>query len=175
MISTTLSAQLLERAADIRLLILDVDGVMTDGRLLMGTDGSEHKTFNVKDGHGIKQLLRHGVEVAVISGRSSLAVDRRMAELGITHYYAGQSNKLPRFEELISELKIEPEQVAYLGDDEPDLPVMERCGLPVAVADAHKSVLAIAGWVTSLGGGQGAVRELTDLIIESRTSRSDSD
>ena len=156
---------LLTRAADIKLLILDVDGVMTDGRLWFGDDGAEYKSFNVKDGHGIKELICNDIDVAVISGRRSSAVDRRMQELGIEHYYSGQSNKLTAFGELIEKLAVEPDQVAYMGDDQPDVPVMRLCGLPVAVADAHPCAIEAAGWVTRAGGGAGAVRELCDLIL----------
>ena len=156
---------LLKRASQIKLLILDVDGVMTDGRLWFGDDGAEYKSFNVKDGHGIKQLISNGIDVAVISGRRSSAVDRRMKELGIEHYYAGQSNKLTAFAEIIDNLAIEPEQVANMGDDQPDVPVMQLCGLPVAVADAHQCAAQAAGWITSANGGAGAVRELCDLIL----------
>lgn len=161
-----LSELLLSRAAQIKLLILDVDGVMTDGRLWFGDDGAEYKSFNVKDGHGIKQLITKGIDVAVISGRSSSAVDRRMQELGIEHYYAGQSDKLSAFNELIEKLSLQPEQVAYMGDDQPDVAVMQLCGLPVAVADAHSCAIEVAGWVTRAHGGGGAVRELCDLIID---------
>ena len=163
--TTKLDGLLLSRASQIKLLILDVDGVMTDGRLWFGDDGAEYKSFNVKDGHGIKQLISIGIDVAVISGRRSSAVDRRMNELGITHYYAGQSNKLSAFSEIIDKLAVQPEQVAYMGDDQPDVAVMQLCGLPVAVADAHQCAVQVAGWVTTANGGGGAVRELCDIIL----------
>ena len=164
--NNNLSDLLLSRAAQIKLLILDVDGVMTDGRLWFGDDGAEYKSFNVKDGHGIKELITRGIDVAVISGRRSSAVDRRMQELGIEHYYAGQADKLSAFRELIEKLAVQPEQVAYMGDDQPDVAVMQLCGLPVAVADAHACAIEVAGWVTRASGGAGAVRELCDLIID---------
>ncbi|MBL4621880.1 MAG: 3-deoxy-manno-octulosonate-8-phosphatase KdsC [Immundisolibacteraceae bacterium] len=166
---------LLSRAAQIKLLILDVDGVMTDGRLWFGDDGAEYKSFNVKDGHGIKQLINRGIDVAVISGRCSSAVDRRMQELGIEHYYPGQSDKLSAFDELIEKLAVQSIQVAYMGDDQPDVPAMQLCGLPVAVADAHQCAVEVAGWVTRANGGAGAVRELCDLILAQQPELSSDD
>jgi len=159
-------------AAKIKLLILDVDGVMTNGKLWFGDDGAEYKTFNVKDGHGIKKLIASGINVAVISGRRSSAVDRRMAELGIEHYFAGQADKNAAFDELLHLLGLQPGEVAYIGDDEPDVKVMQRCSLPVAVADAHASAKAVAGWVTRSDGGEGAVREVCDLLIEANRTTS---
>ncbi|MEL0082329.1 MAG: 3-deoxy-manno-octulosonate-8-phosphatase KdsC [Gammaproteobacteria bacterium] len=169
MTPATTDIQVLNRASQIKLLILDVDGVLTDGRLWLGDDGAEYKAFNVKDGHGIKALIAHGVQVAVITGRRSSAVDRRMAELGIAHYYAGQSDKMAAYNELMDKLALEPEQVAYVGDDEPDVAVMQRSGLPVAVADAHSSARRVAGWITGNRGGEGAVREVCDLLIKAQS------
>ncbi len=157
-------------AGQIKLLVLDVDGVLTDGRLWLGDDGAEYKNFNVKDGHGIKTLIRSGIEVAVITGRRSGAVDRRMAELGINHYFSGQADKLAAFDELLDTLQLQPGQVAYVGDDEPDIGVMQRCALPIAVADAHPSAKAVAGWITNNAGGNGAVREVCDLLVTAMAS-----
>ncbi len=160
--------QLMEAASKVRLLILDVDGVMTDGRIIIDDNGVEYKAFNVRDGHGIKMLQRTGVEVAIITGRRSEVVLKRAQELGIKHVHQRSHNKLETFEELKKELGVEDAQAAFVGDDLVDLPVMRRVGLSVAVADADSEVCARAHWVTESGGGRGAVREVTDLIIKAR-------
>jgi 3-deoxy-D-manno-octulosonate 8-phosphate phosphatase (KDO 8-P phosphatase) len=154
--------------AAIRLLVLDVDGVMTDGRLHYDAQGHEAKVFHVHDGHGIKQAMRAGIEVAVISGRQSKAVETRMTELGIGHVRLGQENKSKAFGEITTQLGIAPEAVACIGDDEPDLPIMQSAGLGIAVADAQPVVRERADWCTTLNGGQGAVREVCDLLIAAR-------
>jgi 3-deoxy-D-manno-octulosonate 8-phosphate phosphatase (KDO 8-P phosphatase) len=156
------------RAADIRLLVLDVDGVLTDGRLHFTARGEETKVFHVRDGAGIVQLLRVGVQVAVISGRNSPAVERRMNELGVTWVRQGIDNKLAAFHELLEVLAIGPQAVACVGDDTPDLPLLEVARLGVAVADAHPTVKAAAHYVTQQYGGLGAVREVCDLILQAR-------
>lgn len=156
------------RAADIRLLVLDVDGVLTDGRLHITARGEETKVFHVRDGAGIVQLLRIGVQVAVISGRNSPAVERRMHELGVTWIRQGVDNKLAALQELLTVLAIGPQAVACVGDDTPDLPLLEVARLAVAVADAHPTAKAAAHYVTELGGGLGAVREVCDLILQAR-------
>lgn len=161
-------AGLLAIAARIRLLVLDVDGVLTDGRLHYDADGRESKSFHVRDGYGMHHLLKAGVEIAVISGRASQAAAARMAELGVRHVVLGRNDKLAAFEEIIARLQIAPGQVACMGDDMPDLPVLQCVALPVAVADAHPRVLAAAPWRTRLGGGAGAVRELCDLLLAAR-------
>ena len=158
----------LSRAQRIRLLICDVDGVLTDGRLFFTPDGQEFKSFHARDGHGIKLLQRTGVETAVISGRSSPAVELRMNSLGVRHVYQGRENKLEPFRELLETLKLDPEQAAFVGDDVLDLPLMRRVGLAVAVADAHFSLTGVAHWVTARPGGLGAVREVCDLILQAR-------
>jgi len=157
-----------EILAAIRLLVLDVDGVMTDGRLHYDAEGREAKVFHVHDGHGIKQVMRAGIEVAVISGRHSKAVATRMIELGIEHVRLGQENKHEAFTEITTQLGIAPETVACVGDDEPDLPIMQAAGLGIAVADAQPVVLEHADWCTTRGGGRGAVREVCDLLIAAR-------
>jgi 3-deoxy-D-manno-octulosonate 8-phosphate phosphatase (KDO 8-P phosphatase) len=157
-----------ELAADVRLAVFDVDGVFTDGRLWMGSDGVEYKAFSVRDGVGIKQLLAAGIEVAIISGRASPAVDRRMAELGVTRIVQGCDEKAVALERLLRETGVAAGQTAYLGDDTPDLPAMRLVGLPAAVADAHPDARAAAAWVSSLPGGRGAVREFCDLLLEAR-------
>jgi 3-deoxy-D-manno-octulosonate 8-phosphate phosphatase (KDO 8-P phosphatase) len=159
-----------EQAARIRLAVFDVDGVFTDGRLYYGADGIELKAFHTRDGHGIKQLIRSGVQVAVISGRRSDAVTRRMQELGIAHVFQGCDDKLPVFEKLLAQLDIAAEETAYVGDDSPDLPLIQRAGLGIAVSDAHPSVRAAAQLTTRAAGGEGAVREVCDLILAARTA-----
>ncbi|HJP37976.1 MAG: HAD-IIIA family hydrolase [Gammaproteobacteria bacterium] len=154
-----------EKLAAIRLLVLDVDGVMTDGQLHYDAQGHEAKVFHVHDGYGIKQLMQAGIEVAVISGRHSTAVATRMAELGIEHVRLGQEIKNQAFTEITTQLGIPPEAVACVGDDEPDLPIMQAAGLSIAVANARPAILNYADWHTILGGGCGAVREVCDALI----------
>lgn len=155
-------------ASSIRLLVLDVDGVLTDGRLYYGTRGEVLKAFHVRDGFGIKQLSRLGIEVAVISGRNSQAVGRRCRELGIEKVFQGADEKLVVFNRLLAELAIPASVCACIGDDSPDVPVMREVGLAFAVADAHSEALAAAHYVTSLAGGHGAVREVCDRLIAAR-------
>lgn len=159
---------LIQRAADIRLLVLDVDGVLTDGRLYFSARGEEHKSFHVRDGAGLVQLLRSGVQIAVISGRQSRAVDHRMTELGISWVRQGVADKLNTLREILDMLNLGPQAVASVGDDTPDLPLLEIARLAVAVGDAHESVKARAHYVTQAHGGQGAVREVCDLIMASQ-------
>lgn len=158
----------LERAAAVRLVVFDVDGVLTDGSLFIDADGRELKAFNSRDGHGMKMLLESGVEIAIITGRSSEAVSYRMNSLGIEHVYQGQKDKLPAFIELLEKLSLNPEQVAYVGDDVVDLPIMCRVGLAVAVEDAHAWVKKHAHWQTAQPGGRGAARDLCELIMEAQ-------
>lgn len=157
--------EITERAARIRLAVFDVDGVLTDGRLWYADDGRELKSFHVRDGLGLKRLLANGVEVAIITARLSPIVTERTAELGIAHVYQGQDDKLACFERLLQALELEPGQVAYTGDDLPDLAPMQRAGLAITVADAHASIRSHAHWTTGLPGGCGAVREVCDLIL----------
>lgn len=159
---------LIERARDIRLLVLDVDGVLTDGRLIFSSRGEEQKCFHVRDGAGIVQLLKTGVQIAVISGRKSRAVERRMSELGVTWVRQGISDKLAALRELLDILALAPQAVASVGDDTPDLPIFEVARLAIAVADAHQSVKSQAHFITQANGGQGAVREVCDLILETQ-------
>jgi 3-deoxy-D-manno-octulosonate 8-phosphate phosphatase (KDO 8-P phosphatase) len=159
----------LEAAERIRLLVLDVDGVLTDGRLWFGADGEALKVFHVRDGAGIKALQAAGVTVALLSGRESPAVARRAAELGVRHVRQGADNKAAAFRQLLIELGIPQDCSACLVDDTPDLPLMALVALPIAVADAHPDVIAAAHHVTRARGGHGAVREVCDLLIEART------
>ncbi len=155
--------------SSIRLLVLDIDGVMTDGRLHYGPDGELEKSFHVRDGHGIKAILAAGLGVAVLSGRRSQAVQRRCQELGIAHVYQGLEDKGAQFVQLTASLGLSPLQCAYVGDDEPDVPMLRQVGLAVAVADAHPLALAEAHRRTRLPGGAGAVREVCDWLLAART------
>ena len=159
---------ILEKAARIKLVIFDVDGVLTDGSLYLGDDGQEYKAFHSRDGHGMKMLRASGVEVAVITGRRSQVVDRRMAGLGIEHVYQGQEEKAPVFHALLEKLGLDASQVAYVGDDVVDLPVMRRAGLAIAVQDAHSLVKRCAHWQTPSAGGRGAARDVCELILEAQ-------
>jgi 3-deoxy-D-manno-octulosonate 8-phosphate phosphatase (KDO 8-P phosphatase) len=159
---------ILDKAARIRLLIFDVDGVLTDGSLFVGDDGQEYKAFNSRDGHGIKMLQKHGVIVGIITGRTSRVVEHRMANLGVTHVYQGKLEKLPAFEELAGKLGIDPQETAYVGDDVVDLPVMRRVGLAIAVQDAHPLVVRHSHWQTPRAGGRGAARDVCEMLMEAR-------
>jgi 3-deoxy-D-manno-octulosonate 8-phosphate phosphatase (KDO 8-P phosphatase) len=157
--------------ADVILVVLDVDGVLTDGRLWYGPDGESMKVFDVRDGHGIKNLIAAGIGVAVISGRRSGAVSARMRELGVSDVAQGVTDKARALAELLKRNAIDAKRVACLVDDTPDLGLMAAVGLPAAVADAHPQVLAAAGHVTRAAGGRGAVREFCDWLLASRTGR----
>lgn len=159
---------ILERAKTIKLVIFDVDGVLTDGSLFLGDDGLEYKAFNSRDGHGMKMLQESGVTVAIITGRSSRVVDLRMQSLGVKHVYQGQHDKRIAFAELLKTLQLSPEQVAYVGDDVVDLPVMSKVGLAIAVQDAHSMVIKHAHWQTPSGGGRGAGRDVCEMLMEAR-------
>lgn len=152
----------------IRLLVLDVDGVLTDGRLYFGPRGEAVKVFHVRDGHGIVQLQRAGLQVAVISGRRSRMVSARCRELGVRHLHQGVSDKLRVLERLLAQLKLSAAACACVGDDLPDLPLMQHVGFAFAVADAHPQVRRVADVVTRLPGGHGAVREVCDHLIGTR-------
>lgn len=163
-------AHILEKAKKLKLLILDVDGVLTDGRLYFDNDGTEYKCFHARDGHGLKLLQKTGVKVAVISGRKSNSVELRMKSLGIDYVYQGHEDKLGAFAELLESAGIAAEQAAYVGDDLLDLPIMKRVGLAIAVNDANFAVKERADWCTGLSGGLGAVREVCDLIMQAQGS-----
>jgi len=159
---------ILARAAQIKLVVFDVDGVLTDGSLFLGDDGQEYKAFHSRDGHGMKMLQQTGVEIAVITGRSSQVVNHRMHNLGVHHVYQGRLEKRPAFEDLLAKLAMERAQTAYVGDDVVDLPAMRLAGLAVAVQDAHPLVKQHAHWQTPSGGGRGAAREVCELIMEAQ-------
>lgn len=165
-----MNQDLQQRAKAIKLAIFDVDGVLTDGRLYFLTDGSEFKTFNTLDGQGIKMLINSGVRTAIISGRSTPVVEKRANNLGIQHLYQGREDKLVVLDELLGELGLNYAQVAYLGDDLPDLPVIRRVGLGMAVANAAGFVRQHAHGVTEARGGEGAAREFCELIMRAQGS-----
>lgn len=155
-----------QRLKPIKLLILDVDGVMTDGRIIYDANGVESKFFNVKDGHGIKMLQRSGVQVGIISGRESMVVTNRAAELGITIVYQRALDKLGPYEEVLKTTGLQDHEVAYMGDDILDVPVMRRVGFAAAPADAVADVLPHVHFVTRNRGGWGAVREVCDFLLK---------
>jgi 3-deoxy-D-manno-octulosonate 8-phosphate phosphatase (KDO 8-P phosphatase) len=156
------------RARAVRLAIFDVDGVLTDGTIYLGARGEAFKAFNILDGHGLKMLREAGVATAILSGRKHAAVERRAKELSIDHVVQGRPDKLPEFERLLKRARVGAEACAYVGDDLPDLAVMRRCGLAVAVANAVDAVKAEAHYVTRAAGGRGAVREFCDLVLRAR-------
>jgi len=158
-----------ERARAIRLAIFDVDGVLTDGTLWIGPEGEAFKAFNILDGHGIKMLQAAGIDTAILSGRESQAVVRRAGELAIRHVVQGAGDKLAAFERLLGEAGCPAEACSFMGDDLPDLPVLRRCGLAVAVPNAVDAVKEAAHYVTRASGGKGAVREFCELVLAART------
>jgi len=159
---------ILDKAKHIKLLIFDVDGVLTNGGLFLGDDGQEYKAFNSRDGHGMKMLQSTGVDIAIITGRTSNVVELRMASLGIEHVYQGQLDKIKAYEEVVSKIGVDDETVAYVGDDVVDIPVMRRVGLAVAVHDAHPAVVQHSHWQTPHGGGLGAARDVCEMIMEAQ-------
>ncbi|BAU72647.1 KdsC family phosphatase [Metapseudomonas furukawaii] len=163
-----MSNELLSRAKGVRLAVFDVDGVLTDGRLYFLPGGGEFKTFSTLDGQGIKMLMNAGVRTAIISGRQSEVVERRAQNLGIQHLFQGREDKLVVLDGLLAELGLSHDQVAYLGDDLPDLPVIRRVGLGMAVANADAFVRQHAHGVTQARGGEGAAREFCELILRAQ-------
>ncbi len=160
--------QILERAKPIKLVIFDVDGVLTDGTLFLGDDGQEYKAFNSKDGFGMKLLLKSGVDIGIITARTSDVVKIRMESLGIKHVFQGQQHKDTAYTSLRDELCLSNEQIAYVGDDVVDLPVMHQVGLAITVQDAHHLVKQQAHWQTRQPGGHGAAREVCELIMQAQ-------
>jgi len=157
---------IIKKVRAIKMLILDVDGVLTDGRITYSDDGREYKSFNVKDGHGIKLMMRAGIEVAVITARSSVIVERRCKELGIKHLYQGAITKLVVYEELLGKQGVDPLETAYIGDDVIDLPVLKRVGFSAAPSDGLAEVRAAVDCVTEAPGGGGAAREVIEIILK---------
>jgi 3-deoxy-D-manno-octulosonate 8-phosphate phosphatase (KDO 8-P phosphatase) len=162
------TADALERARRVRLMVFDVDGVLTDGRLWYGPRGEELKAFHSLDGHGVKLLLQGGIAAAILSGRSSPAVALRAAELGIVHVLQGVEHKRPAFAALLARLGLEPRQAGYMGDDLPDLPVLASCGFACAPREACPDVLRGAHYVASAPAGGGAAREVCDYLLRSQ-------
>jgi len=164
---------IIERTKQIKLVIFDVDGVLTDGSIIIGDDGEEYKAFHSRDGHGMRLLQYTGVDIGIITGRTSKVVEHRMTSLGIKHIYQGQHVKLPAFEDLIDKLGITADQCAYVGDDWVDLAIMNRVGLAIAVQDADPIVKKHAHWTTPAKGGKGAAREVCELIMEGQGTLQD--
>ncbi|MDO4878697.1 MAG: HAD family hydrolase [Neisseria sp.] len=164
----TIPPETAARAAKIKLLVMDVDGVLTDGRIFIRDNGEEIKSFHTLDGHGLKMLQNSGVQTAVITGRDAPSVGLRVQQLGIGYYYKGIRDKRTAYAELRARAGVAEDQCAFIGDDVVDLPVMVRCGLPVAVPEAHWFVLRHAAYVTRKPAGGGAVRELCDLIMQAQ-------
>ncbi len=157
-----------QRAKNIRLALFDVDGVLTDGKIHINEHGNEIKTFNTQDGHGIRLLQHYGIQVGVITGRSSKALDHRMHDLDIEHVYQGSIDKNLAYQELLKKLNLDAEQTSFVGDDIVDLQIMSQCGLSIAVANAHDFVKQHAHWQTTNSGGNGAVREVCELLLASQ-------
>jgi 3-deoxy-D-manno-octulosonate 8-phosphate phosphatase (KDO 8-P phosphatase) len=159
---------ILERAKHIKLVIFDVDGVMTDGGLTIGDDGQEYKTFNTQDGLGMKLLKASGVDMAIITGRTSNVVKQRAESTGVAHFYQGVDDKLVAYQDLSLKMGLKPEQIAFMGDDVVDMPPMLRCGFAITVPAAPDSVKQHAHYITQKEGGRGAVREVCELIMQAQ-------
>jgi 3-deoxy-D-manno-octulosonate 8-phosphate phosphatase (KDO 8-P phosphatase) len=168
MVQTGTTMFLHERCQKIEMLVMDVDGVLTDGSIVYDDRGAEIKAFHVRDGSGLKMWLALGRKAAILTGRQSAVVARRGAELGLTDVVQGADDKLAAFDQLLATHGLRAEQAAYIGDDVPDLPVLRRCGLAVAVADACPEVCAVAQYVTGVSGGRGAVRETIELLMRAQ-------
>jgi len=159
---------LLEKLKHIQLLLLDVDGVLTDGSIIYNDDGSETKIFNARDGFGLKLVMSAGIKVGIVTGRSSQALRHRCDNLGIDLLFDGVGDKALMLEEIVAQTGIDTEQTAFVGDDLPDLPIMKNAGLSIAVADAHEIVRQKADWTTLAQGGQGAVREVCEALLTAK-------
>jgi 3-deoxy-D-manno-octulosonate 8-phosphate phosphatase (KDO 8-P phosphatase) len=165
---TELDNTLFKRLADIKLLVCDVDGVFSDGRIYLGNDGEELKAFHTRDGYGVKALVSHGVDVAVITGRRSTIVENRMKALNVAHIIQGEENKSAALQALMTKLSLRPDNVATVGDDMPDTGMFAHASVKIAVSDAHPFVAKQANWKTTLPGGFGAVREISDTILQAK-------
>lgn len=166
MLTKALSVE--QRAARVRLLVLDVDGVLTDGRLYYGPQGEAMKVFDVRDGHGVKMLMKNGVEVALLSARSSDIVTARARELGIARVLQGRSDKASALAALLAETAVVSDECGYIGDDLPDLPAMRTAGFAATVADACEAAKSAAHWITPQSGGRGAVRAVAEFILRAK-------
>jgi 3-deoxy-D-manno-octulosonate 8-phosphate phosphatase (KDO 8-P phosphatase) len=155
----------LEKLKHIQLLLLDVDGVLTDGNIIYNDDGSETKVFNARDGFGLRLVSQAGIKVGIVTGRSSNALRHRCDDLGICYLFDGIADKAGVFEKIAAQTGINPDNAAFVGDDLPDLPIMKRAGLSIAVADAHEFVRQKADWTTRAPGGHGAVREVCEALL----------
>lgn len=162
------SEKLIQKASKIKLLILDVDGVLTDNRLYYSNDGNELKTFYTRDGHGMVMLRKSGVDMAIITGRESQLVAKRAQDLKIAHLYQGVPDKLPSFQNLMDKLEISSDEVAYIGDDILDLPILMRVGLSITPADGEDEVKSRVDYVSPHRGGNGVVREICEMIMKSQ-------
>lgn len=158
--------ELIDRIKGIKILILDVDGVLTDGKIFMDDSGNELKGFNVRDGHGIKLVIRGGIEVIFLTGRRSRVVEHRARDLGVKELYQKALNKKEVLDQILKEKKVSPSAVAYIGDDIIDIPVLRIAGFSVAVADAHEEVKKIVDYITKKKGGEGAVREICEILLK---------
>jgi 3-deoxy-D-manno-octulosonate 8-phosphate phosphatase (KDO 8-P phosphatase) len=167
-LNEVLDEKLIEKMNPIRLLVLDVDGVMTDGKIIMNDMGREIKNFDVKDGHGIKILMRCGIDVILLTGRRSAVVEHRAKDIGIEEVYQGIFNKLEKFEEILQNKSLNYESIAFVGDDIVDIPLLKRVGFSVAVADATEDVKKCVDYITKKAGGDGAVREVCELILQAQ-------
>lgn len=165
---TEIDDKLYARLKGIKLLVCDVDGVFSDGRIYLGNDGEELKAFHTRDGYGVKALVSHGVSVAVITGRRSAIVENRMKSLHVGHIIQGEENKSAALEALMTKLGLTSNEVAAVGDDMPDTGMFSRVDVRIAVADAHPAVCSQANWITTLPGGFGAVREISDTILQAK-------
>lgn len=161
-------SELRQRAAKIKLVIFDVDGVLTDGSLFYDDNGQEYKAFNSQDGHGMKMLQQSGVKIAIITGRTSKVVTHRMANLKIERIYQGQLDKRPAYEQILRNEGLQPAEIAYVGDDVVDLPVMIRVGLAIGVANGHELTKQYAHWVTPRNGGHGAARDVCEFLLKAQ-------
>ncbi len=168
MSNVAVSDEVKARAKKIKVVIFDVDGVMTNGELTIGDDGQEYKTFNTQDGLGMKLLKKSGVQMAIITGRTSKVVTKRAETTGVAHFYQGVEDKLVAFNDLIKQLNVTPEETAFMGDDVVDMPPMLRCGLSISVPAAPDAVKERAHYVTTRHGGSGAVREVCELIMQAQ-------
>jgi 3-deoxy-D-manno-octulosonate 8-phosphate phosphatase (KDO 8-P phosphatase) len=156
------------KARNVRVLILDVDGVLTDGRIIIDDHGVESKFFDVKDGHGLKLLMRADVQVVILSGRKSEATRYRAQELGISKVYQNVHNKVEAYRQILEEMDFEEHQTGYVGDDLVDLPILKRAGFSAVVADSVEEVKAFADYISEKEGGRGAVREISEMILKSQ-------
>ena len=170
MIFSNSKEQAIESASKVRLVLLDVDGILTDGRLYFSNSGEESKAFHSLDGHGIKMLKRAGVAVGIITGRKSTIVTNRASDLGIDILYQGREDKIDVLTEIIATTGITADAIAYAGDDLPDLPVLQAVGLSFSVPGAHPDVKGAVSAITARGGGEGAVREITDFILNAQAN-----